>query len=302
MVNTSWLLPLSLILVTEKAVLPFEKDIFLGDDRFQNQFIANSGARVVVHNQSITPILSSEGFDISTGYQTNIGIRRSFLSKLDSPYSECIKDASSPSSYDTYFYQVIFSVLNMTTYRHEVCIRLCLQEYTKSSCNCIDGSLYNIYGDSVEICATVASLECVSNARISYYADQASSQCSQCPLECDSATYLLSTSNSRYPSMYYLDYLRYQTDIEERIKGDSNKTVDGNQIVKSATLLNVFYDDLATTYINEVPAISPDQLLGVIGGNLGLFVGISLLSIVEIFELVVQLSIYFFKYLNNSLV
>jgi len=57
-------------------------ELFLGDDDYQNQFILNSGAHIVVHNQSLTPIIVSEGIDIATGFQTNIGIKRSFLSKL----------------------------------------------------------------------------------------------------------------------------------------------------------------------------------------------------------------------------
>lgn len=56
-------------------------ELFLGDDDYQNQFILNSGAHIVVHNQSLAPIIVSEGVDIATGFQTNIGIRRSFLSK-----------------------------------------------------------------------------------------------------------------------------------------------------------------------------------------------------------------------------
>lgn len=94
-------------------------ELFIGDDATQSQYMLNSGARVVVHNQSISPIISSEGIDIATGFKTNVAFRRSFLSRLDAPYSDCIKNITSPNSYKSTYYKAIFNVLNMTTYRQK---------------------------------------------------------------------------------------------------------------------------------------------------------------------------------------
>lgn len=250
----------------------FRMDIFLGDDKFQNDFIPNSGARIVIHNQSNTPIISSEGFDISTGYQTNIGIKRSFLYKLDAPYSTCIKESDSPDSHPSNYYKKMFTILNMTNYRQENCLKLCLQDYIKSVCKCIDGSLSNIYG-STKVCASIDDLKCVTQSRKDYYQNEDQEKCGEekCPLECDSVSYQLSTSNSRYPSLYYLRYLKARTTINYRITLDNVSDAQENQVIKSTALLNVFYDDLSTTYINEVPAITSDSLLGVIGGDLNIF-------------------------------
>lgn len=79
----------------------------------------NSGARVVVHNQSVQPIISSEGIDIATGFKTNVAFRSSFLSRLDNPYSDCIKNTTSPDSFDSFYYKAIFNTLNMTSYRQK---------------------------------------------------------------------------------------------------------------------------------------------------------------------------------------
>lgn len=79
----------------------------------------NSGARVVVHNQSISPIISSEGLDIATGFKTNVAFRRSFLSRLDAPFSDCIKNTTSSTSFKSRYYKAIFNTLNMTTYRQK---------------------------------------------------------------------------------------------------------------------------------------------------------------------------------------
>lgn len=82
----------------------FRLELYLGDESFQSEFLLNSGARVIVHNQSVTPLFESEGRDVASGYLTNIGIVRSFFYKLDSPYSDCVKKTRSPSSFTSYYY------------------------------------------------------------------------------------------------------------------------------------------------------------------------------------------------------
>ena len=57
---------------------------------------------------------------------------------------------------------------------------------------------------------------------------------------------------------------------------------------KNIVLINVFYDDLLTTFIEEIPAIDGNFLIGNIGGYIGLFAGLTVLSFVEIIELVIE--------------
>lgn len=266
-------------------------ELFLGYDLTQSQYILNSGARVVVHNQSVRPIISNEGMDIPSGFQTNIGLKRSFFHKLDAPFSTCVKNSKSPDGYNSYFFKAIFNKLNMKIYRQKVCLRLCLQEFILEKCKCLDGSLPNIY-QNVTICQNISSLECVSNSRGDYFTSISASSCVQCPLECDSYSFQLTSSSSRYPTRYYRNYLSEQTDILSRFPDGTDK----DEITKSTVLINVFYDDLATTYTTETQAVSPVALLGNIGGNLGLFIGISLLTFVEIIEFLIGI---FFICLNK---
>lgn len=258
-------------------------ELFLGYDLTQSQFILNSGARVVVHNQTTKPIINNEGLDIPSGFQTNIGIKRSFFHKLDGLYSNCVKNSRSPDSYNSFFYKATFTVLKMKVYRQKICLRLCLQDYILKNCKCLDGSLPNIYQNQ-SICESLLSLECVVRSRGDYFNSISLSSCSQCPLECDSYNFKLTTSSSRYPTRYYRNYLSIHTDIMDRFPQGTGR----DEITKSTVLINVFYDDLSTTYTSETPAVSPVALLGNIGGNLGLFIGISLLTFVEIIEFLIS--------------
>ena len=59
--------------------------------------------------------------------------------------------------------------------------------------------------------------------------------------------------------------------------------------------INIYYDLLEYTEIVEVEKTSLIDLFSSIGGTLGLFLGMSFLSIIEIFELIVAGLIFAFK-------
>lgn len=93
-------------------------------------------------------------------------------------------------------------------------------------------------------------------------------------------------SVSRYPSMYYTQYLSNKINFTEKLS--TKEPIKDVNITKNIIAINVFYDDLTTTYVKEIPEINGDQLLGNIGGNLALFAGMSALSFVEIIELIID--------------
>lgn len=64
---------------------------------------------------------------------------------------------------------------------------------------------------------------------------------------------------------------------------------------KNMLAVKIFYEDLSYTYIEETPVWTELTLISSFGGQLGLFVGISLLSFVEIFELIIKVIILKYK-------
>ncbi|CAB4004599.1 acid-sensing ion channel 1 isoform X2, partial [Paramuricea clavata] len=51
--------------------------------------------------------------------------------------------------------------------------------------------------------------------------------------------------------------------------------------------IDIFYEDLNYNIIKQVPAYSLPNLLGEIGGLMGLFLGASILTLLEFFDLVI---------------
>ena len=102
-----------------------------------------------------------------------------------------------------------------------------------------------------------------------------------CPLECSQRTLTAMPVYFAYPT----GNDTYRVSIDKRMRGLYGDDVDfgylGNNLVKVV----VYYDTLAYTLAEERALITVDMLFGTLGGHLHLFLGMSLLSVVELIEL-----------------
>lgn len=117
------------------------------------------------------------------------------------------------------------------------------------------------------------------------------SLCSQdCPLECDSIKYNSFKSYAKYPSAAYASVLSKNSNI--RAKYDNSNTLNQTVLKQNMLELNVFYDKMDYYVFEEVANMKLTDLLSTIGGTLGLFLGISVLSLFEIIDIVLQILLY----------
>lgn len=63
-----------------------------GDPNTTIKLSYRSGFRIVIHNQSTDIFPEEDDLNVGPGLETNIGVSRLFLSRLPSPYSDCIGD------------------------------------------------------------------------------------------------------------------------------------------------------------------------------------------------------------------
>jgi len=74
--------------------------------------------------------------------------------------------------------------------------------------------------------------------------------------------------------------------LELRNRSRLLKNLSVQDIKESVILLNINYETMVSTIIEETPALPFPTLLGNLGGQLGLFLGMSFLSFVELFEMI----------------
>ena len=236
----------------------------------------STGLHIMIHNSSIKPT-SMEGFDIPTGLESNIALNRLFIYKKENPYSDCIADIQ---KYIPDFYSQVLK--NGFEYRQDQCLGACYQSLLIKKYGCYNPTLPQL--NSTKPCL---SPDDALNSAFFYLNEFSKNYLFQycepsCPLECNSVQYNTLISHSDFPTLYYLN-----------VSGLNYTSID--TFKRNHLSLNVFYDSLTYTTIEELAKTELIDLISSIGGTLGLFIGVSVLSMAESFELIFLLIEALFK-------
>lgn len=117
------------------------------------------------------------------------------------------------------------------------------------------------------------------------------SECaSLCPYECFTEDYSLSISYTDYPSWdYYYQAVNTRSDFYNALFNTTDiSEITYDMFKASSASLFLYYDDLVDTQITESPSLTSITLISNVGGILGLFIGVSILSFVEFIELAIE--------------
>ena len=238
----------------------------------------NYGVTIFIHNNTHYPIVT-DGIEILSGTNVNIGIKKTLTHKYPEPYSDC-KDLS---SYNSYFYK--FLTQSNKSYRQSDCFELLVQRNNINNCSCYDLYYPQIYNYSTP-CMNSSQFECADNSYYDFWENFKDSYSSECPLECDfiDFDYTYSSSDFDIESFFLENYYE-----------KPDESVDLKSIKKRIVSFYVYYSQLRYTEIKETPSMSLIDLLANIGGTIGLFIGISVLSFVEIVEFLMEIIIIYFE-------
>ena len=238
----------------------------------------SEGMRVFVHNNSIIPSFS-EGVNVEPSKITDITIQRTFIQKEPYPYSDCIDLTNFKSDY----YKFLIG-LNRT-YRQQDCFDLCLQKKIVENCSCYDMNYPMVYNSTP---CKLDKSNCTQNVYKLFKNNKIDDSClEQCPLECESIKYDVVLSNNVVLSKQGYELFKIPIDYLVNMNGEFNLTYE--EMKQRFLFLNIYYSELSYIKISETPKTSIIDLLSNLGGTLGLFVGISFLSFIEIVEIILEI-------------
>jgi hypothetical protein len=131
------------------------------------------------------------------GYATDIGFTRTYISKLDWPYSSCRADVSTIQATDSEYYK--YTLKKDNVYSESLCNEFCIQyKYVQSTCNCTDPSV-PIYNERDKVCKSINELKCVTQAR-----NISETSCDQlCPSECNTFKFSTTLSMAACKLLFY---------------------------------------------------------------------------------------------------
>lgn len=253
-------------------------EFFVGDPDTQDRLEFSDGIFVNIHNQSILPNLNSERILVPVGFDTALNVKRKFTSRLPKPYGNCLDDTSNQSSFSSFYFDFIVKTKSIP-YTQKYCFELCVQNLIVKNCGCANFVL-PFLNESSTVCIETDQIDQIECSRkvINDFESIANECKDACPLECNTIDYEVSSSSLSYPSSYYQNLLANNSIIK-------SSGISYDNIPKAVLRLNVFYDTPQYELIEENIAISTDQFISNLGGTLGLYLGLSLLSLAEIIEL-----------------
>ena len=115
-----------------------------------------------------------------------------------------------------------------------------------------------------------------------------------CPLECNRTEYKASIYTLKLIGDDFVDYIKENKKLSnDFIQTPINAYNAANSVVK----VNIFYDSMSYTLSTESAKMDIVSLLASIGGNLGLFLGVSVFSACELIEVAIE--IYFVRRAKN---
>ncbi len=248
-------------------------------DGFENfaAFTVSLGAQVFISNKTSKPSIF-EGFSCPAKFECNVAVSRVFSNRQPHPYSDCISDLA---SYDSVFTKFFYK--NNMTYRTKLCYEYCYNRRLIEKCGCYDNSFSGLNYGNISACYTQKDLYCHTELFPDFFENEVVSNCSaECPNTCESDSYPVSISHAYIGSNNHLFLLLYYNQhLSEKIFNKTFPELQSNLVSGQITMdeivnkmknkilaLNVYYEDLSYTLIEESPKTDLTDIISNVGGKL----------------------------------
>ncbi|NXM85339.1 ASIC1 protein, partial [Oenanthe oenanthe] len=239
-----------------------------------------AGIKVQIHSQDEPPLIDQLGFGVAPGFQTFVSCQEQRLIYLPPPWGDCKAVAGDSEFYDTY---------SITACRID-----CETRYLVENCNC---RMVHMPGDA-PYCTPEQYKECADPAlgeaarprgvelrvgvgflhltmplspRTDFLVEKDNEYCI-CEMPCNMTRYGKELSMVKIPSKASAKYLAKKYNKSEQYIGEN------------ILVLDIFFEALNYETIEQKKAYEVAGLLGDIGGQMGLFIGASILTVLELFD------------------
>ncbi|KAM6189027.1 acid-sensing ion channel 1 isoform 2-T2 [Sarcoramphus papa] len=211
-----------------------------------------AGIKVQIHSQDEPPLIDQLGFGVAPGFQTFVSCQEQRLIYLPPPWGDCKAVVGDSEFYDTY---------SITACRID-----CETRYLVENCNC---RMVHMPGDA-PYCTPEQYKECADPA-LDFLVEKDNEYC-VCEMPCNVTRYGKELSMVKIPSKASAKYLAKKYNKSEQYIGEN------------ILVLDIFFEALNYETIEQKKAYEVAGLLGDIGGQMGLFIGASILTVLELFD------------------
>ena len=248
---------------------------YTGDGLGISIYIDNSSSSL--ENRDFSDIV------IAPGYQTKVAIYRSFVNMLPRPYSNCELELA---EINKHLSVKLVNLIHNSSYKYtqQLCYEQCYQMNLISECNCTDNDLLSLFSTDEDICSEF-ELQCKVNVYKRVYNNFIDSCSTYCPLECNVNRLYTQISFSKFIGQKGVDLINENSELRADFV---TKPLDVYNAKESIVQVYLYYDTLSYQISTESPQMNFVSLLASIGGNLGLFLGVSVFSVCELVEILIE--------------
>ncbi|XP_065940147.1 acid-sensing ion channel 4-like isoform X3 [Magallana gigas] len=233
----------------------------------QNSYVYNdimtAGFKVIIHDQNDEPDVIDKGFFVSQGFSTFASIHKTEYQYLPSPYkmngAQFCVDTKSPEYKNPLQY---YDVYSKTACRME-----CKQNHVITICGCRSPNDKGNY----TICSLAKWMECYKVESERFDQNGTVQGMCPCPTECEYNEYQARVSTGYFPAKNY-DFIFNELGI--------------TNIRENLLELVIYFESFGVLKVEQKPEYSPEDILGLLGGQMGLFLGASLLTLTELIEVI----------------
>ncbi|XP_040180394.1 amiloride-sensitive sodium channel subunit gamma-2-like [Rana temporaria] len=259
-------------------------ELFIQQIEYVRDMTHAAGIRLLIHDQTQMPFPEDEGVNVPPGAETDIGMMKVLINRLKSPYaSQCTEGDGIKN-----FYRDVYGA----GYTREACKRTCAQMNIIENCGCSHWEFACPKDLGFPKCNLSNNLirDCVKLYEFKFAHDELNCHC---PLQCKEEMYELTVSGSQWPSSAFIE--NFAKELREW--GGQMKDIADNPVLIRDNFVKVvvYFKQLNFEMIEEEPSMTEINLISNMGGLVGLWVGFSVCTLAEFFELFLDVLLLFIR-------
>ncbi|CAF2839540.1 unnamed protein product [Rotaria sp. Silwood2] len=186
-------------------------------------------------------------------------------------------------------------------YSENICFQLCLQTYVYEQCGCVNPVLWNARSIVLPNTSKVILAPLCNQSNTCYIpaanvllstASLTNKYCSECKEECSITDFIVQISSLMVPVEWQMNNIKRFVENSTIPLANNWSTTWTKHIETNYVAVTVFHGMIAVENKTQTATLGVIEVLSNIGGQIGLWIGFSLLSLMEVVEMVYQLICY----------
>ncbi|CAF1603244.1 unnamed protein product [Adineta ricciae] len=252
------------------------------------------GAVILVHDNQQLPFIEMVGMLLAPSRHHKLGYQKKTSYFLPAPYTTC-------SDQLTLGMQAMFNEYHDTDYGYLelACFAACIQSYTYQKCKCGNPFRWTArfivlpgHSETINIplcnvsdpCYKLAATEIMNTVSIW------TTYCPTCKQECEFTEFIIKPTSVLAPPTYLLKNIKQFVESSQVPLPMNWSTSWISEIALSYVSVEVTYETTRSELYSQQASISAVDVISNVGGNTGLWIGISFLSLMELAEMIYRLA------------